>query len=106
MVGPKRPWGPEVLRLIDEHVGCRLKERRVTFHITQVELACFLDVPKEILVGYETGEVSIPAGDLYTVAKALEVRIGYFYEGLYQRFGTIENIEAKPSKRRVYGTSP
>jgi transcriptional regulator with XRE-family HTH domain len=89
------------MRLIDEHVGRRLRERRVTLRITQIELARILNVPKEILEGYETGKVSIPAGDLYATAKALEVRTGYFYEGLYQRFGTTVNVEAKPPQRRV-----
>ena len=106
MIGPKRPWGPEVIRLIDEHVGRRLRERRVTLRIAQIELARILNVPKEILEGYETGEVSIPAGDLYATAKALEVRIGYFYEGLYQRFGTTVNVEAKPPQRRVDDMAP
>lgn len=106
MIGPTRPWGPEVIRLIDEHVGGRLKERRLTFRIAQMEMARLLNVPKEVLKAYETGEVSIPAGDLYAVAKALEVGTGYFYEGLDQRFGTTVKVEAKPPKKRVYGTSP
>ena len=106
MIGPRRPWGPEVIRLIDEHVGCRLKERRLTFRIAQMDMARLLNVPREVLEAYETGEASIPAGDLYTVAKALEVGTGYFYEGLDQRFGTAVNVEAKPPKKRVYGTSP
>ena len=106
MNGPTRPWGPEVIRLIDEHVGRRLKERRVTLRITRVDMARFLNVPKDILEAYETGEVSIPAGDLYTVAKAFEVRTGYFYEGLYQRFGTTVNADAKPPQRRVGDIAP
>ena len=106
MIGPKRPWGPEVIRLIDEHVGRRLKERRLTLRIAKIELARFLNVPREVLEAYETGEVSIPASDLYTIAKTLGVRTGYFYEGLYQRFGTTVNVEAKPPKKQVYGTSP
>ncbi len=48
--------------LIDEHVGHRLKERRVTIRITQLELADILNVPKSLLEKYEAGEVSIPAG--------------------------------------------
>ena len=106
MIDPKRPWGPEVIRLIEEHVGRRLKERRLTLGITQLDLARFLNLPKEILEAYETGEVTIPASDLYAFAKTLEVRTGYFYEGLYQRFGTTVKVEAKPPKKRVYGTSP
>ncbi len=106
MIGPKRSWGPEVIRLIDEHVGRRLKERRLTLGITQLDLTRFLNLPKEILEAYETGEVTIPASNLYAFAKTFEVRTGYFYEGLYQRFGTIVNVEAKPPKKRVYGTSP
>ncbi len=106
MIGPKRPWGPEVIRLIDEHVGRRLKERRLTLGITQLDLARFINVPKKVLEGYETGEVSIPAGDLYAIAKTLEVQTGNFHEGLYQRFGTIVNVEAKPPKKRVYDTVP
>lgn len=105
MIGPMRPWGPEVLHLIDEHVGRRLKERRLTVRITKLELADILNVPKSLLEKHEAGEVSIPAGDLFKAAKVLEVRIGYFYEGLNQRFSTITSVEAKPPKKRVYGTS-
>ncbi len=106
MIGPKRPWGPEVLRLIDEHVGRQLKERRLTIRITQLELAEILNVPKSLLEKYEAGEVSIPAGNLFKAANVLEVRTGYVFEGLYQRFGTTVNVEAKSPKKRVYGTSP
>ena len=90
-----------MIRLIDEHVGRRLKERRVTVCITKLEMADILNVPKSLLEKYEAGGVSIPAGDLFKAAKALEVRIGYFYEGLNQRFSTITNVESKPPKRRV-----
>ena len=83
MIGPTRPWGPEVIRLIDKHVGRRLKERRVTLRITRVDMARFLNVPKDILEAYETGEVSIPAGDLYTVGLTCtelpgKIRLSYF----------------------------
>ena len=53
MIGPKRPWGPEVIRFIDEHVGGRLKERRLTFRIAQMDMARLLDVPREVLEAYE-----------------------------------------------------
>ena len=106
MIRPKRPWGPEVIRLIDQHIGNRLKERRLTFRIAQMDMARLLNVPREVLEAYETGEVSIPVGDLYAVAKTLEVGTEYFYEGLDQRFGTTVNVEAQPPKKRVYGTSP
>ncbi len=106
MIGPKRPWGPEVIRLIEEHVGRRLKERRVTLGITRVDLARFLNVPKEILEAYETGEVTMPASDLYALAKTLKVRTGYFHEGLYQHFGTTVYVDAKPSQRQVDDMAP
>ncbi len=95
-----------MIRLIDEHVGRQLKERRLTLRIAQMVMVRLLNVPREVLEAYETGEVSIPASDLYAIAKTLEVRTGYFYEGLYQRFGTTVNVEANPPKKRVYGTSP
>ncbi len=106
MIGPKHPWGPEVIRLIDEHVGRRLKERRLTLCIAQMDMARFLNVPKEILEAYETGEVTIPASDLYAFAKVFEVRTGYFFEGLYQRFGTTVTVEAESPKKRVDDMAP
>lgn len=106
MISPKRPWGPEVIRLIDEHVGRRLKERRLTLCIAQMDMARFLNVPKEILEAYETGEVTIPASDLYAFAKVFEVRTGYFFEGLYQRFGTTVTVEAESPKKRVDDMAP
>ena len=95
-----------MLRLIDEHVGRRLKERRLTVRITRLELAHILNVPKSLLQKHEAGVVSIPAGDLFKAAKVLEVQIGYFYEGLNQLFSTITDVDAKSPKKLVYGTSP
>ena len=64
MIGPKRPWGPEAIRLTDEQAGRRLKERRVTDHTAKLELARFLNLPKELLEGCGTG-ITLGSGTLW-----------------------------------------
>ena len=79
---------------IDAHVGKRVRERRVAFGMSQEKLANALGVSL-----YETGTNRVAAGRLWDIAKALEVDIGYFFEGIQKRAGRAR----KPSARRHAG---
>jgi len=67
---------------IDHHVGTMLRARRVALGLTQQQLAEAVDLTYQQAHKYETGANRISAGRLHQLARALEVDVGYFYEGL------------------------
>jgi transcriptional regulator with XRE-family HTH domain len=70
---------------IDRHIGARLRERRIALGLTQQQLAeLLLGIAYQQLHKYEKGTNRIAAGRLYTIAQALGVGAGYFFEGLEQ----------------------
>ncbi len=99
MLGSETPWGPDMFRLIDEHVGFRLRERREALDVPQSKLADHLDVCTNTLVKYESGERSIPASDFYDAANFLGVPMGYFYEGLDDWVAAIARSNGTPFTR-------
>ncbi len=68
--------------LADQHVGRKLRWRREELDLSQQELADRLGVTFQQIQKYENGKNRISAGRLFDMAKALETRIMYFYEGL------------------------
>jgi transcriptional regulator with XRE-family HTH domain len=99
MPGSETPWGPDVFRLIDEHVGFRLRERREALGVPRSRFADFLYVCTITLVKYETGELSIPASNLYDAADFLGVPMEYFYEGLDEQLAAVANSNVTPFTR-------
>ncbi len=99
MPGSETPWGPDVFRLIDEHVGLRLKERREALGVSRSNFADYLYVSTITLVKYETGELSIPASSLYDAANFLSVPTEYFYEGLDERVAATAHSNVTPFRR-------
>src|SRR5689334_7953845 len=67
---------------IDRHVGARVRERRIMLGLTQQQLAGLIRVTYQQAHKYEKGINRISAGRLLTIARALGVEPGYFYEGL------------------------
>ena len=68
--------------LIDQHVSSRLRWRREELELSQQDLADQLGVTFQQVQKYEKGANRISAGRLFELAKLLETRITYFYEGL------------------------
>lgn len=66
----------------ERHIGSRLRAARHLQNISQVSLAGLLGVTPEQMQRCEDGEDPISAGRLYDVARALQVNVSYFYEGL------------------------
>lgn len=73
---------------IDRHVGARMRERRIMLGLTQQQMAELIGVTYQQAHKYEKGINRIAAGRLFTIAQALGVEVGYFFEGLdgEQRF--------------------
>jgi len=67
---------------IDDHVGGRIRERRIMLGLTQQQLAEMIGVTYQQAHKYERGINRVSAGRLFEVARALSATITYFYEGI------------------------
>src|SRR5690242_13585860 len=59
-----------------------LRARRIALGLTQQQLAEAVGITYQQAHKYETGANRISVGRLAALARALEVDVGYFYEGL------------------------
>lgn len=67
---------------VDRHIGRRLRERRLAIGMSQETLADLLGVTFQQIQKYEKGVNRIAASRLYSMAKALEIDITHFFEGV------------------------
>jgi transcriptional regulator with XRE-family HTH domain len=69
---------------IDDHVGRRIRERRILLGLTQQKLGEMIGVSYQQAHKYEHGINRVSAGRLFEIARVLSAPITYFYEGLGQ----------------------
>jgi transcriptional regulator with XRE-family HTH domain len=69
---------------IDDHIGARIRERRVMLGVSQQQLAEMISVTYQQAHKYEHGINRVSAGRLFEIARALSAPISYFYEGIGQ----------------------
>jgi transcriptional regulator with XRE-family HTH domain len=67
---------------IDLHLGKRLRRRRRLLGLTQQQLAGACGVRFQQIQKYECGANRISAARLWQLSEALEVPVGYFFDGL------------------------
>jgi transcriptional regulator with XRE-family HTH domain len=67
---------------IDLHLGRRLRRRRRLLGLTQQQLASAVGIRFQQIQKYECGANRISAARLWQLAEALEIPVGYFYDGL------------------------
>ena len=67
---------------IDEHVGARMRERRIILGLTQQQMAELIGVTYQQLHKYESGMNRLAAGRLFTIAQALGVEVSYFFQDM------------------------
>ncbi|MDH3335661.1 MAG: helix-turn-helix domain-containing protein [Rhodospirillaceae bacterium] len=67
---------------VDQHVGKRLKTRRVGLRISQSDIGKKLGVTFQQIQKYENGSNRVGASNLFRLADALEVPVSYFFEDL------------------------
>lgn len=67
---------------IDVQVGRRVRIRRRQLEMTQKQLAKHLGVRFQQIQKYECAQNALSASRLYQVSRALDVPMGYFYEGI------------------------
>ena len=76
-VEPVRPRAQDM----DRYIGNRIRERRIMLGLAQQQLAELIGVTYQQAHKYEKGITRIASGRLFTIAQALGVEVGYFYEG-------------------------
>lgn len=79
MPKPKRGSSTAV---IDDHLGARIRERRIMLGLTQQQIADRIGVTFQQVHKYERGIDRISAGRLFEIAQTLNVPIQYFFDGL------------------------
>jgi transcriptional regulator with XRE-family HTH domain len=67
---------------VDRRLGQRVRARRIELGVSQEKLAELLGVTFQQVQKYEKGINRVAASRLYELAVALEVPVGYFFEGL------------------------
>ena len=66
------------LRIINEIIGCKLREVRLSARFTEGELAIILGVSIGRIRQYEGGEVGITLAELFKICEELGADAGYF----------------------------
>jgi transcriptional regulator with XRE-family HTH domain len=66
----------------DRHLAARMRERRIMVGMSQQQIAELIGVTYQQVHKYERGLNRVSASRLYSIAQALGVEVGYFYEGL------------------------
>lgn len=67
---------------VDVHVGKRIRHHRLSAGMTQQQLAEAVGIRFQQIQKYETAANRVSASRLWDVAEALDVEIGFFFEGL------------------------
>ena len=80
---------------IDLHVGRRLRQRRCLLGMTQQQLANAVGIKFQQIQKYESGANRISASRLWSLAKALQVPVSYFFDGLNNEAADME--DGKPA---------
>ena len=67
---------------VDVHVGTRIRHRRWLIGMTQQQLADQVGIKFQQIQKYETGANRVSASRLWDIARALDVPISFFFDGL------------------------
>jgi transcriptional regulator with XRE-family HTH domain len=79
---------------VDVHVGKRVRHRRWMVGMTQQQLAEKVGIKFQQIQKYETGMNRISASRLWDISEALEVPVGFFFEGLGEASEVPSDAEA------------
>jgi transcriptional regulator with XRE-family HTH domain len=67
---------------VDRHVGLRIRLRRKELGLSQEKLAESIGLTFQQIQKYERAANRVSASKLWELARALQISVGYFYEGL------------------------
>jgi transcriptional regulator with XRE-family HTH domain len=109
-------WGSRGIRgrlvknPVDLHIGQRVRHRRWLLGMTQQQLAHSVGIRFQQIQKYESGANRISASRLWDLAKALDMPISFFFEGLGTGKdgpgtddGLLQNKETMDLIRAYYG---
>lgn len=82
MLTSSRSPGPNGPDPVDVYVGKRMESRRKLLKISQEQLASMIDVSFQQVGKYGAGSNRVSASRLWKIARALGVKVEYFFEGL------------------------
>jgi len=87
--------------LIDEHVGGRVRMRRMMLGMSQEKLGEALGITFQQVQKYEKGANRISASRLHQISHVLQVSMPFFFEGAPHVPGHPEDIGVAPSPAYV-----
>ena len=67
---------------VDIHVGKRIRHRRSMVPMTQAQLADAVGIRFQQIQKYEAGTNRVSASRLWEIARAMDVPVSYFFDGL------------------------
>jgi transcriptional regulator with XRE-family HTH domain len=67
--------------VVNQHIGKRIRKRRIELRMTQTELGNHLPTSFQQIQKYEKGTNGVSSAKLIYIAHALQVPITYFFEG-------------------------
>ena len=82
---------------MDRHVGAAIRLHRKIKSLSQKDLGKILGVTFQQIQKYEKGVNRVGAGRLYEIAKALDVSVAHFFEGLEEGSRITEGVEEEGS---------
>ncbi len=82
MSSNEREENGNLLKLVDEYIGARIRIRRNLLGMSQDQLAQMLGISFQQLQKYEKGNNRIAASRIWQLSKALNVSVSYFFEGI------------------------
>ncbi|MCE9520928.1 MAG: helix-turn-helix domain-containing protein [Alphaproteobacteria bacterium] len=96
---------------IDLHIGQRVRHRRWLLGMTQQQLAQSVGIRFQQIQKYESGANRISASRLWDLARALEMPVSFFFDGLESAKdqsataddGLLQNKETMDLIRAYYG---
>jgi transcriptional regulator with XRE-family HTH domain len=87
---------------IDIHIGKRARRRRRLLGLTQEQVAGACGVRFQQIQKYECGANRISAARIWRLARALDVPVGYFFEGLDETAQMSGDGEDSPESTRAF----
>ena len=92
--------GTGKLHPVDEHVGARVRLRRVLLGMTQTDLGTAIGVTFQQMQKYERGTNRISASRLHDLARVLDVPIEHFFDDMPPEVAAISPAAKKRGKEQ------
>ena len=88
---------------VDVHVGKRVRHRRWMVGMTQQQLGEAVGIKFQQIQKYETGMNRVSASRLWDIAKAMEVDVRFFFEGIEEGVTDSAPEDAKTESPKMQG---